>query len=152
MYNIYVYMYFICVGGPSPPPNPDSFNTSKRKETSVRSSLSQWSFPTAQHLQQRKSVSLPTQKHGHHKSCKSCFPPKRRRSVWTTIFPFQKRAAGRGQRKVPAESAIGANFPLSSLEQPDGIFAYMFLSIFMGFSCRGNIPVPWIVWVSVPDW
>ena len=67
-------------------------------------------------------------------------------------FSVSKKAAGRGQRKVPAESAIGANFPLSSLEQPDGIFTYIFWLIFMGFSCSGNIPVPWIVWVSVPDW
>ena len=34
-------------------------------------------------------------------------------------FSVSKKAAGRGQRKVPAESAIGANFPLSSSEQPD---------------------------------
>ena len=62
---------------------------------------------TAQHLQQRKNVSLPTQKHGHHKSCTSCFPPKRRRSVWTTIFPFQKRQQDEGnarfQQSLPLE-------------------------------------------------
>ena len=95
----------------------------------------------------RKNVSLPTQKQGHHKSCKSCFPPKRRWSVWTTIFLFQKRQQDEGnarfQQSLPLEPTFLSAPRSSRIFQIDPwderyiyihMFTYIFWLIFMGFS------------------